>query len=157
MATHYASSPGDEWTATNLFSVVWNSPCVDFLDRLFLGTNHGRRPASPPTHTWLIESKVFWCLSRLVMIERTGGRDSLSHCHYPVILAYYYHPLMVKCIIVSYFLVTIYIYIYIYKNNCVLIRYTQQERLSIWTVVSIKDMLNKQVYPYIYIYTHTGF
>ena len=73
----------------------------------FLSTNHGRRFASLPlTHTWLIESEVLPCLSHLVMIEKVGERDSLSYCHYPVIFAYYYHSLMVKCIRVSYFLVT---------------------------------------------------
>ena len=81
----------------------------------FLSTNYGRWFASPLlTHTWLIENDVLPCLSHLVMIQRVGERDSLFHCHYPVILAYYYRPLTVKCIKVSYFLVTIYIYIYIY-------------------------------------------
>ena len=67
--------------------------------------------------------------------NREGGREreSLPHYHYPVILGYYYRPLTVKCIRVSYFLVTacvcvcvcvsvsvcvcIYIYIYIYIYN----------------------------------------
>ena len=45
--------------------------------------------------------------------NREGGRarDCLSSCHYPVIIAYYYRPLTVKCIRVSYFLVTINMYI----------------------------------------------
>ena len=63
--------------------------------------------ASPLTHTWLIESKILTCLTYLVMIERVGKRDSLSHCHYPVILADNYCQLTVKCIRVSYFLVTV--------------------------------------------------
>ena len=76
--------------------------------------------ASPLTHIWLIESEALTCLSQLVMIERVGVRDSLAHCHNPVILANCYRPLTVKCNRVSYFFVTthtytcIYIYIYIY-------------------------------------------
>ena len=62
--------------------------------------------ASPLTHTWLIECEVLPCLSHLVIIERVRESDSLSPCHYPVILADYYRQLMVKCIRVSYFLVT---------------------------------------------------
>ena len=100
-------SPCDEWMATNLFSVVWKFTTCWFFGGLFLGTKYGRGFASPLTHLWLIESEILPCLSHLVIIERVGERDSLSPCHYHIILAYYYRPLTVKCIRVSYFLVTI--------------------------------------------------
>ena len=89
------------------FPWLENSPCVDFFGGLFLSTKYGREFASPLTYTWLIESEALPCLSPLVIIERVGERDSLSPCYYPVILAYYYRPLTVKCIRVSYFLVTL--------------------------------------------------
>ena len=74
MATFYASSPSDEWTATNLVSIVWKFiTCWFFFGRLFLSTNHGQRPASPPTHTWQIESESLPCPHHLLMIERVGG------------------------------------------------------------------------------------
>ena len=88
-----------------------NSPRADFLGGLFLGTKYGRRPASPPTHTWLIESEALPRLHHPAMIERVGERDSLSF-HYsayynrPLILACYRRQLTAKCIRASYFLVT---------------------------------------------------
>ena len=53
--------------------------------------------------------------------DRDGGgeRDNLSPYHYPVILAYYYRLLAIKCIRLSYFLVTVCINIYIYEIVCV--------------------------------------
>ena len=59
----------NEWQLTYflLFEVLFF-----FFCRLFLGT-------SPLTHTWLIESEVLPCPSCLVIIERVGVRDSLSH------------------------------------------------------------------------------
>ena len=57
------------------------------------------------THTWLIGSEVLPCPHLLVIIERVKERYSLPS-PYPVILIYYYRPLMGKCIRMSYFLVT---------------------------------------------------
>ena len=47
-----------------------------------LNTNRCRNSASPFTHTWLIGSEVLLRLSHLVMIERLGKRDGLSHCQF---------------------------------------------------------------------------
>ena len=89
------------------FPFFKNSPRVDFFGGLFLATKYCRGFASPLTHTWLFGIEVLTCVSLLVMIERVGERNSLAHCHYPVILASYYRPQTVKCIRVSYFLVTV--------------------------------------------------
>ena len=70
MATHYVSSPFDNYMA--LFPSFEKLPRVGF-GGFFLGTNHSRRLASPLTHTWLIESEFLPCLSHLVMIERGEG------------------------------------------------------------------------------------
>ena len=60
-----------------------------FFGSFFLSTNHGRRFASPLSHTWLIQNEVFPCPYHLVMIERSEERDCLSF-HYS---AYYYSQL----------------------------------------------------------------
>ena len=101
----------NEWQLTYLPSSE-NSPRADFLGGLFLGIKYGRRPASPPTNTWLLESEALPRQHHPAKIERVGERDSLSF-HYsvyyyrPLILARYHCPLTDKCIRVSYFLVTV--------------------------------------------------
>ena len=72
----------DDHMATNLVSVVWKfSTCwFFFLAGSSSVPNMVEGSASPLTHTRLIESEVLTCLSHLVMVERVGERDSLSHC-----------------------------------------------------------------------------
>ena len=96
------------------FHSLKNSPRVDFFGGLFLGTNHGRRFASPLTHTWLLESEALLRPYHLVMIERVGEREtaSLSIILLTTIVAdgqrvAHPHPWFSKRIRVSYFLVTI--------------------------------------------------
>ena len=83
-----------------------------------LNTNCGRRSASPLTHTWLIESEVFPRLSHLVMLERVGEKDGLSHANSadyyrrPIAsVSHFLSPQPGECIRVSYFLVIQ------YRNN----------------------------------------
>ena len=47
-----------------------------FFGGFFLSTNHGRRFASPLTHTWLIENEVLACPHHFVMIERGEGETA---------------------------------------------------------------------------------
>ena len=92
MATLYVSSPGDEWMATNLVSIVWKFTCWVFW-RGLPRYQSWSRPASPPTHTWLIGSEALPRPHHLVMLERVGG-DTAFFFHYS---AYYYRPLILAC------------------------------------------------------------
>ena len=108
-------SPGDEWTATNLFSVVRK-----FFGGLFLGTNHGRRfRLSADTHMANREWGPPTPTSSFN--DREGGRRDgfsfhypayccrpLNSCSLPCSVTGFLPPQLCKCFRVSYFLVTIF-------------------------------------------------
>ena len=69
-------SPGDEWVATNLPSVVWKfAMCWLFLVGSSSVPNMVEGSASPLTYTWLIESEALPYPHHPVMIERVGERE----------------------------------------------------------------------------------
>ena len=69
----------------------------DFFGIFSLGPNHGRRFASPLTHTWLIGSEVISCLSHLVMIER-GEREMASPTS---TILYFLLTTIVRCLLLA--------------------------------------------------------
>ena len=75
----------NKWQLTSLCSLKIHHGLA-FFGRFFLGTNHGRRFASPLTHTWQIVSDFLLCPYHVVIIDRGEERDGLSFLY----SVYYY-------------------------------------------------------------------
>ena len=108
---------------TFLFSLVVSSSIPNMVEG----------SSSPLTHTRLIGSEVLPCPHLLVIIERVKERYSLRS-PYSVILIYNYRSLTVKCIRMSYFLITICI-----PNNSI------KNQSSVYTQLNDRTVMNQTI------------